>query len=126
MQPITLPTAERGIPSVASANGLHSPAYVTNTRLRTWVQEMASLCKPDRIHWCDGSQQEYDELCELLVRAGTCIRLDETKRPNSFLARSDPSDVARVEDRTFIRSGSKSDAGPTNNWVAPKEMKATL
>jgi phosphoenolpyruvate carboxykinase (GTP) len=126
MQPITTATIERGLPSVASANGSHIPAYVTNTRLRTWVQDMAALCKPDRIHWCDGSQQEYDELSELLVQSGTFIRLSETRRPNSFLARSDPSDVARVEDRTFICSVSKSDAGPTNNWVAPKEMKATL
>src|SRR2546421_8369104 len=102
------------------------PSYVTNTKRRAWIQEMVGLCKPERVPWCDGSQEEYDRLCEQMVASGTFIRLNSALRPNSFLARSDPSDVARVEDRTFICSLSKTDAGPTNNWVHPKEMKETL
>ncbi|MBY0430245.1 MAG: phosphoenolpyruvate carboxykinase (GTP) [Rhodospirillales bacterium] len=98
----------------------------TNTKLLAWVDDMARLCKPDSIHWCDGSEVEYNALCELMVKNGTFLRLSQEKRPNSYLCRSDPRDVARVEDRTFICPTNPSDAGPTNNWADPKEMKATM
>lgn len=102
------------------------PRYIRHHRLREWIQEIVELCEPAQVYFCDGSQSEYDTLCNQMVETGTFIRLNPKLRPNSFLARSDPSDVARVEDRTFICSVSKDDAGPTNNWMAPKEMKEIL
>ena len=92
--------------------------------LLQWIEEVKLLCQPDNVRWCDGSQAEYDEMCSLLVANGTFIKLNESKRPGSFLARSNPNDVARVEDRTYICSNRKVDAGPTNNWMAPAEMKS--
>ena len=102
------------------------PDFVEHTQLRNWVTDMAARLQPDNIHWCDGSQEEYDSVCDLLVDAGTFIRLNQEKRPNSFLSRSDPNDVARVEDRTFVCSLSKVDAGPTNNWMEPAAMHTIL
>ncbi|QKE82906.1 phosphoenolpyruvate carboxykinase (GTP) [Arthrobacter sp. NEB 688] len=98
----------------------------THPDLQSWVDEVAALTQPDEVVWCDGSREEWDRLTTRLVDAGTFVRLDERRKPDSFLCQSDPTDVARVEDRTFIASEREEDAGPTNNWVAPAELKATM
>ena len=102
------------------------PSFLKHQELIQFVNEMAAVCLPESIHWCNGTDEEYNFLCNKLVEAGTFTKLNEERWPNSYACNSDPSDVARVEDKTFICSRRKEDAGPTNNWVDPKEMKVKM
>jgi len=112
-------------PAVATTSTSGTPP-TSHRALIEWVEQIAAHTQPDAVHWCDGSQAEWDALAEQLVQAGTLVRLNPELRPDSFYARSDPRDVARVESRTFICSDAEADAGPTNNWVEPAEMRGKL
>ena len=119
--PAPIPDASRD-----ASNGRGRPVSSKNATLNAWVAEVAELCQPDEVVWCDGSTSEYDRLSQRMVDAGTYVRLNDEQRPNSFLCRSDPGDVARVEDRTYICAATAEEAGPTNNWADPDEMRAKL
>lgn len=105
---------------------MNDSSMTKNKELVQWVDDMAKMCKPEKIYWCDGSQNEYDSIIRIVVDSGLAIPLNKDKRPNCFLFRSDPSDVARVEDRTYIAAKTKDEAGPTNNWIDPDELKKTM
>jgi len=117
---------QRTAAALAAAESVAFPTYLAHPKAREWIGEMVALCKPDRLHFVDGSEEENARLCEQMIGSGMLIKLDPKRRPNSYLARSHPSDVARMEDRTFVCSRNEDDAGPNNNWVDPVEMKAKL
>jgi phosphoenolpyruvate carboxykinase (GTP) len=119
-------TAREGMGPKLTTTHETQHTHTTHAGLAAWVAEVAELTQPRDIRWITGSADEWTELTDQLVESGTFVRLDESKKPNSFYCASDPSDVARVEDRTFICSVEEKDAGPTNNWMAPAEMKATM